>query len=244
MKLDIWGPSLSWNQLCSPINWHPLSSTFINSDFKDYSKRLAMEGSIAKHFLYSFVFLLAITSYINSSSADPRFLYRSSPKTANTEFIKTSCSSTKYPKLCYTSLVGHASLIRTSPKLLAHTALNVTLATTKSTSAVMLKMSKDSGMNPREVDAMQDCLEELSDSVDELRRSIGEMGQIKASNFEVMMSDIETWVSAALTDESTCSDGFKRNTVNGKIVRSRIVKIAHMTSNALALINSYASVHS
>ncbi|KAJ0098890.1 hypothetical protein Patl1_19917 [Pistacia atlantica] len=202
-----------------------------------------MEGSIAKHLLNSFLILLAITSFINSSSADTRFYYPVPPKSVSTEFIKTSCSSTTYPRLCYTSLAGQAGLIQTSPKLLAHAALNVTLATAKSTSAVMLKLSKGSGMNPREVEAMQDCLEELSDSVDEIRRSIGEMDQIKASNFELMMSDIQTWVSAALTDETTCSDGFEGNTVNGKMVRSRIVNIAHMTSNALSLINSYASVH-
>ncbi|KAJ0042614.1 hypothetical protein Pint_17248 [Pistacia integerrima] len=177
-----------------------------------------MEGSIAKHLLNSFLILLAITSLINSSSADTRF-YPVPPKSVSTEFIKTSCSSTTYPRLCYTTLARHASLIQTSPKLLAHVALNVTLATAKSTSAVMLNLSKGSGMNPREVEAMQDCLEELSDSVDEIR-------------------------SAALTDETTCRDGFEGNTVNGKMVRSRIVNIAHMTSNALSLINSYASVHS
>lgn len=90
---------------------------------------------------------------------------------------------------------------------------------------------------------MQDCLEELSDSVDELRRSIGEMGHIKASNFQLTMNDIQTWVSAALTDETTCSDGFVKNTANGKVVRSRILKIAHLTSNALALLNGYASLN-
>ncbi|KAH9678323.1 PMEI domain-containing protein [Citrus sinensis] len=195
-----------------------------------------MESSSSKYFLI----LLAIFYHINSSSAS-----RNVPSkiTASTEFIKTSCSSTTYPTLCYKSLARHASLIQTSPKLLAHASLNVTLAMAKSTSAVMLKISKSLGMKPREAEAMQDCLEELSDSVDELRKSIGEMGLIKASNFELTMNDIQTWVSAALTDETTCSDGFEKNTVNGKVVRGQIVKIAHMTSNALALINSYASLH-
>ncbi|TXG70719.1 hypothetical protein EZV62_005654 [Acer yangbiense] len=125
----------------------------------------------------------------------------------STEFIKTSCSSTAYPTLCFASLASRATLIQTSPKLLAHAALNVTLSTAKSTSVVMLHLSKNRGMKPREAEAMQDCLEELSDSVDELRRSIAEKGQIKSSNFQLTMSDIYTWVSAALTDETTCSDG-------------------------------------
>jgi pectinesterase inhibitor-like protein len=59
-----------------------------------------------------------------------------------------------------------------------------------------------------------------------------------------MIDDVQTWVSAALTDESTCSDGFAGNAMNGNLktaVRGRIVNIAQLTSNALALINNYAS---
>ncbi|KAI9161964.1 hypothetical protein LWI28_022425 [Acer negundo] len=198
-----------------------------------------MEGSISKQFLIRlFLSLLAINSCINSSSATRPIASKTS-----TDFIKTSCSSTAYPTLCFASLASRATLIQTSPKLLAHAALNVTLSTAKSTSVVMLHLSKNPGTKPKEAEAMQDCLEELSDSVDELRRSIAEMGQIKSSNFQLTMSDIQTWVSAALTDDTTCSDGFNRKTKNGKVVRERILKIAHLTSNALALINSYASLH-
>lgn len=101
-------------------------------------------------------------------------------------------------------------------------------------------------MKPREVAAMRDCVEMLSDSVDELQKSISEMGNFKSSGFEMMISDVQTWVSAALTDESTCTDGFAGNGLNGNlktVVRGRIVNIAQLTSNALALINRYASVH-
>ena len=93
---------------------------------------------------------------------------------------------------------------------------------------------------------MQDCMEELADSVDKLSKSIDEFGQAKVSNFDLMINDVQTWVSAALTDESTCSDGFAGNSMNGELktnVRNQIVKIAHLTSNALALINNYASLH-
>lgn len=97
---------------------------------------------------------------------------------------------------------------------------------------------------------MTDCVEELSDAVDELRKSIEEMGQMgrsrsSSTNFGLMVNDVQTWVSAALTDESTCTDGFQGNAMNGKMkveVRGRIVNIAHLTSNALALINRFASL--
>lgn len=96
-------------------------------------------------------------------------------------------------------------------------------------------------MTPREIGAMRDCIEELSDSVDQLRNSMAEMAQLRGSNFALTMNDIQTWVSAALTDDDTCMDGFAGKVMNGNskiAVRERIVNVAHMTSNALALINS------
>ncbi|KAK6262178.1 hypothetical protein QUC31_007994 [Theobroma cacao] len=200
-----------------------------------------MEGTFCSHSFKFLLILLAINSYINFSSAGRQIAPQSSA-----EFIRTSCSSTTYPKLCFETLSTHASLIQTSPQLLAHAALNVSLSTTESTSAMMVTLSKSHGLKPREAEAMQDCVEELSDSIDELRKSISEMGQVKGSNFGLMINDVQTWVSAALTDESTCSDGFQGNNMNGNVktaVRTKILRIAHLTSNALALINNYASLH-
>jgi pectinesterase inhibitor-like protein len=60
------------------------------------------------------------------------------------------------------------------------------------------------------------------------------------------MSDVQTWVSAALTDQSTCTDGFQEANANGEIktvVRGRIVQVAQLTSNALALLNKLATSH-
>ncbi|KAJ9679038.1 hypothetical protein PVL29_021072 [Vitis rotundifolia] len=185
-----------------------------------------MEGSFSSHFLAALIIFLSFTSCANLSSAA-----RHAAEKASTEFIRTSCGTTTYPKLCYTSLSAHASVIQTSPKLLADTAL---------------AMVQSHGLKPREVAAMHDCVEELSDSIDQLRKAMGEMTQIKGSNFGLMMNDIQTWVSAALTDEDTCTDGFAGNAMNGNLkttVRARVVNMAHMTSNALGLINSYASLH-
>nr|AVD53615.1 pectin methyl-esterase inhibitor [Chorispora bungeana] len=166
----------------------------------------------------------------------------------NTEFVKSSCTFTTYPRLCFTSLSTQATLIQASPQLMAHAALNITLASAKSTSAMMVRLSstRQGRLKPREVSAMRDCVEELADTLDELKKSIGEMARLSGSNYEVYMSDIQTWVSAALTDENTCTEGFEGDDMNGKLkvlVRQRILVIAHLTSNALALINHFAFIH-
>ena len=93
---------------------------------------------------------------------------------------------------------------------------------------------------------MSDCVEQVGDSVDEIQRSLKEMEQPGGGglNFASLMNDVETWVSAALTDDDTCMDAFAGLATDGKvhrIVRRRILHVAQMTSNALALINIYAS---
>lgn len=81
----------------------------------------------------------------------------------------------------------------------------------------------------------------------ELEMSMKEMGRTRSrssSNFDFIINDIQTWVSAALTDEDTCTDGFSGNNMNGEvkvIVRGLVLKVAHSTSVALALVNNYAA---
>lgn len=197
-----------------------------------------MKGSSLNKGALLLVPLIALCFNISSSYAQ------------SSQFIKTSCGSTTYPTLCFTSLSSHANTIQTSPKLLAQTALSVTVDTAVSTSAAMLRLSKAHGVKPREVGAMADCLEELTDSVDQLKKSMQEMNEFKGgqnSNFGLMVNDIQTWVSAALTDEDTCMEGFAGNGMNGNtknVVRGRIVNVVHLTSNALSLINTYASLNS
>ncbi|XP_010919458.1 21 kDa protein [Elaeis guineensis] len=162
----------------------------------------------------------------------------------NTRFIRTSCSATKYPILCFNSLSSYASTIQNSPMKLAHAALSVSLSTARSTSTMMSRMCTAGRMKPREVAAVSDCMENLGDSVDELQESLAEMAHMRGKNMGLTINDIQTWVSAALTDDDTCMDGFAGNAMNGEVknaVRGHVVKVARLTSNALALINALSS---
>lgn len=159
---------------------------------------------------------------------------------SSTEFIKTSCRVTLYPDLCYNTLSSYASTIQTNPTELANAALSVSLNEAKSTSALVLKLSKGLELRPREASAMKDCVENTRDSVDELQQSLQAMKDLKGPEFEFKINDLQTWVSAALTNEDTCMDNFEGNGMNGKVkdtIRGRIVRVSQLISNALALIN-------
>lgn len=162
-----------------------------------------------------------------------------------TNFIKASCRATTYPVVCVQSLSVYAPTIQRSPRQLVQTALSVSLERAQSTQTFVVRLTKFRGLKPKERAAIKDCLEEMSDNVDRLSKSIKElksMGQERGKEFIWHMSNVETWVSAALTDDSTCIDGFSGRALNGRIkssIRARMTNLAQVTSNALALCNHF-----
>uniref|UniRef100_A0A2P2QUV6 Pectinesterase inhibitor domain-containing protein n=1 Tax=Rhizophora mucronata TaxID=61149 RepID=A0A2P2QUV6_RHIMU len=168
---------------------------------------------------------------------------------STTEFIKDSCKVTRYPALCVQCLAGYANAIQQNEQHLALTALSVSLARAKSATAFVNKMTKVRGIRPREYQAVKDCIENMGDSIDRLSQSVpelGYMGRGAGQDFDWHMSNVQTWVSAALTDENTCLDGFAGRVMDGNVkvaIRRRVNNVAQVTSNALALVNCFASKH-
>ncbi|KAI4327087.1 hypothetical protein L6164_019588 [Bauhinia variegata] len=165
------------------------------------------------------------------------------------EFIKSSCRATRYPVLCAESLSGYARVIGRSDRQLAITALSVSISRTRSCAAFVKKMAKVRGIKSREYNAVQDCIENMGDSVDRLSESVKELGRTGRAvgeDFVWHMSNVQTWVSAALTDQTTCLDGFATPRMDGYVkasIRRRVLGVSQLTSNALALVNRFASRH-
>ncbi|KAF9617165.1 hypothetical protein IFM89_034316 [Coptis chinensis] len=181
--------------------------------------------------------LLAFTSTVHSATV---------PKTSKpSSFIKSSCSVTRYPALCINSLASYASTIQQSPKQMAQAALAVSLQRARSAKTYVVQMSRSRGMKKREYLVVRDCMDNMGDTVDRLSQSISELGHMGRSNEDFVwhMSNVQTWVSAALTDENTCVDGFADRALDGQVkmaIRGRITNVARVTSNALALVNRFA----
>src|SRR5262249_42997278 len=114
-----------------------------------------------------FFFLAALATLLSASAS-------AVPSRPDLEFIRASSRPTRYRALCESSLSGYASAVRRSPRQLAHAALAVTLARARSASAFVGRLGGGGGS--REAGAVQDCIENVGDSVDRLRRSAAEMG--------------------------------------------------------------------
>ncbi|KAI9111125.1 hypothetical protein K1719_018000 [Acacia pycnantha] len=165
-----------------------------------------------------------------------------------TDFIKSSCRATRYPALCVQCLSSFAGQIHQSHRQLAIAALSISISRTRSCSSFVHGQATRT-KTPREHRAVQDCIENMADSLDRLHQSVQELGRTgraAGQDFVWHISNVQTWVSAALTDQDTCLDGFSGSGSDENLkaaIRRRVVNVAQVTSNALALVNRFASRH-
>ncbi|CAI9278481.1 unnamed protein product [Lactuca saligna] len=170
------------------------------------------------------------------------------PPTSNdTDFIRTSCRTTLYPQICYTSLSGYSSAVQQDPGRLARVAIGVTLSKATHMARYVSNISRkaDYAGIPRVAAAVHDCFSVFGDAVDEIRGSLRQMRRLNGSgeSLRFQLSNVQTWMSAALTNEETCTDGFE-DVPDGGLkadVCGRAVKVKEVTSNALALVNGFAN---
>ncbi|KAK3027674.1 hypothetical protein RJ639_041911 [Escallonia herrerae] len=195
----------------------------------------------------SLPFLLLATVLIHLSAITFSTAAATVPTANNTDFIRASCGTTLYPELCYTSLSGYANVVRQDPARLARVAIGVSLSKARLMASYVSNLSRqaDYGSDHRAASVLHDCHTVFGDAIDGITGSLQQMRQLggspEALRFQV--SNVQTYLSAALTNEDTCTDGFDdvpdcpvKSDVSG-----RVVKVKKVTSNALALVNSYAS---
>ncbi|PIA34696.1 hypothetical protein AQUCO_03700168v1 [Aquilegia coerulea] len=149
-----------------------------------------------------------------------------------TQAISKTCSKTRYPVLCVNSLVDFPGSLTANQRDLVHISVNMTLQ------RVGKALYGASGINNLEMDtrvrsAYEDCLELLEDSVDQLSRSLSSVG----SNAKLgSTGDVLTWLSAALTNQDTCTEGFEDVSGNVKSqMELQLSDLSELVSNALAI---------
>ncbi|KAL8152406.1 hypothetical protein V2J09_010166 [Rumex salicifolius] len=188
---------------------------------------------MAKPFL-SFIFFLILSTPFTSA--------RPGPKPAT--FIRAACTaSTHHPVLCFRTLSAYAGRIGNSNRQLAAVALAVSHVRVKSAAASLSRLRRAGGGTHRDNEALGDCVIVVADGARQLGRSVVELGR-KArpgEEFEWRVSNVETWVSTALTDIGTCLEGFAGRSSIKVAVRRRLAGATSVTSVALALVNRFAA---
>ncbi|OMO78571.1 Pectinesterase inhibitor [Corchorus capsularis] len=169
---------------------------------------------------------------------------------ARASFIEASCMTTRYPALCLKCLSRYANSSKIhNAQQLAQVALTVSLYRARYTRSYMLKVAKElEAMKAKEYPAVRDCLQQIEDSVIQLSQSIRELRRLEpragmTDDIFLHINNVETWVSAALTDASFCVDEFpgRRMSKMRATIKGKVLNVAQLTSNALALFHQYAA---
>ncbi|KAJ3672423.1 hypothetical protein LUZ60_007144 [Juncus effusus] len=175
--------------------------------------------------------LLSLSLLISATTSSPP-----------SDFIRSSCRVTRYPDLCLQSLSSFSPAAQHNPLELARFALTVSADHARSASTFVGQICDKSSAHSHSGGPVRDCLENMADSVDHLRQAakeLGRTGRTGSAGFKFHMSNVQTWCSAALTDENTCLDGLGKHVEpeTRSAIRKKVVDVAQVTSNALALVN-------
>ncbi|XP_054823123.1 pectinesterase inhibitor 7-like [Prosopis cineraria] len=161
----------------------------------------------------------------------------------DSDFIRSACNTTLYADLCHSSISPYANAIKQNPSALARVGVAVAHAVVRGVATDVSALSREA--KGRAAGAINDCISILGDAVDQMSESLGQLRQIaagKGGDFKFAIDTVLTEMSAALTNEDTCTDEFQdepEGPVKNKVVDG-VAKANKFTSIALAFVNYYA----
>ncbi|GMH04126.1 hypothetical protein Nepgr_005965 [Nepenthes gracilis] len=160
--------------------------------------------------------------------------------------IKTACSRSLYPSLCFTSVAALASKNTSSLHHVIELAIHhvAKLVTTSQLTATRFFTPQE--LNRREKNALNDCMEMLDQTLYELQLAIDDLHTFPEPVGR-SYSNLKTLLSAAMTNENTCVGGFsdleEANTESnnekeglGVYLEIQMTPISRMISHCLAIL--------
>ncbi|XP_014516207.1 pectinesterase inhibitor 9-like [Vigna radiata var. radiata] len=198
------------------------------------------------------IFLSFFFSFL-ATPVEPSSLTRHRNPKAMT-YIESSCKGTLYPDLCIRCLSQYAKSPLNGPQHLAQYALSESLSRALRTKGYLLEVAKELQAvksNKKEYLTVQDCVNQISDSVEQISQAMKELRSFNKhdssmnDNMLWHISNVETWVSTALTDASSCVYSFPGNRMSKRVaaIKVKAKNVAEVTSNALFLFHRYASTY-
>ncbi|KAK7275491.1 hypothetical protein RIF29_16610 [Crotalaria pallida] len=256
-------PSLHYIKLlypCTSLNssHFPSPSSLSMSHIKQFFAGIS--GKNKKKLLLSlFATLLLVTSVVaivagvssrknNSSNNDNEDASSSSSSSSlslshhSHTIIKSACSSTFYPELCFSAVSSEPGVTHkvSTHKDVIELSLNITTrAVEHSFFQVEKLLNTRKGLTEREKTALHDCLETIDETLDEIKqaREDLELYPSKKTLYQ-HADDLKTVISSAITNQITCLDGFSHEDADKKVrkvLEKGLVHVEHLCSNALAM---------
>lgn len=141
--------------------------------------------------------------------------------------LKAVCESTQYPNSCFSSISSLPDSNTTDPEQLFKLSLKVAI---DELSKLSLTRFSEKATDPRVKKAIGVCDNVLKDSLDRLNDSMSTIVDGGKMLSPAKIRDVETWLSAALTDHDTCLDAVGE--VNSTAARGVIPEIERIMRNS------------
>ncbi|KAJ6355804.1 hypothetical protein OIU78_004016 [Salix suchowensis] len=205
----------------------------------DRKKKFAIIG-VSSVILVAMVVAVAVG--IGGSHGDSK--PESSPKgqiSTSSKSIKAICQPTDYRETCVESL-SKAAGNTTDPSKLVQTGFKVAIEALQNAinrSATLKELAKD----PMASQALDNCRELMDDAIAELEHSFNQIESFQVSQFDEYVNNLKVWLSATITYQRTCLDGFENTTgPAGEKMKELLVASSQLTSNGLAMVDGITSI--
>ena len=183
------------------------------------------------------VVTVGIKSDWSASAADGSEKELSASKKA----VQAICSPTDYKGTCEKSLSKSAP-DASDPKALIKAAFDAAakeITKISSESTLLKELQKD----PSTKKAAEACKELLNDAVDDLHRSFNTIDSIDLNNVDRLLSNLKVWLSATITYQETCLDGFDDTTGDvSERMRHLLNTSMELSSNGMAIVDDMAKI--
>ncbi|KAH1066318.1 hypothetical protein J1N35_031305 [Gossypium stocksii] len=215
------------------------------SNISDSAKHISFTKKPKKIFLALFASLVIVAAIIGIVAGVSSRNNSDESDTSHHAIVKSACSGTFYPDLCFSAVTtvpaGTAKKVR-SQKDVIELSLNITTSAVEHNYFKIKKLLARKDLTTREKTALHDCLETIDETLDELHEAVEDLHEYpNKKSLTQHADDLKTLMSAAMTNQETCLDGFSHEGADKKI-REVLIDgekyVEKMCSNALAMIKN------
>ncbi|XP_071718055.1 pectinesterase inhibitor 9-like [Rutidosis leptorrhynchoides] len=165
-------------------------------------------------------------------------------------YLDSQCKSTRYPNVCVQTLLPYVNKRgQPSSQLQAQISLASCLSKARFVKTYMNivanKLNKRSSFGSYK--EIKECLHQINDGVKQISQSFKELQQMGKDGYENFVwheSNVQTWISTALTDATSCVDGIRGDGISDTdkaVIQAKILNVKQLASNSLALFTRFTA---
>ncbi|KAE9595859.1 putative pectinesterase [Lupinus albus] len=156
--------------------------------------------------------------------------------------LKAVCDVTQYPNSCFSAISSLPNSNTTDPKLLFKLSLRVAIDELSKLSSFISKLRDNAKTDTLLQKAIDVCGTVFEDALDQLNDSISSVGNSGTGKVlpPVGVSNVETWLSAVMTNQETCIDAVGE--LNSTASRGVLTELETATRNSTEFVSNSLAI--